>query len=239
MNSHIHIVPVGTNPTPSLGFIDSEMPVSKVCLICSENIDNRVNTDIGKKLRESEDEIKRVLAVSGIKNVTTIRVDPWDYQMILDKILDYANAEKEKDPSLRFHINFTSGTHVICAAVCSAAFYIGADLYYVMNNEEHMDIGESVCVFPIPSLPDVSGLKGNVLKVLFLLEDGDWVKNETLMKSTSLTPSKLGYQTKVLKEYGLVEGCREGREVKWKLTYSGKVAVKVLRRPLERVLINK
>lgn len=234
MVRHIHIIPVGTNPIPSLGFIDSKMPLNKVCLICSDNIDNRVNTDIGSKLNESKESIIRTLKTAG-REYTVVNVDPWNFQDILDSVLDFAYDEKERDPSTTFHINITSGTHVICAAVSSAAFFIGADLYYVMNNNEHNDIEDPVPIFQIPNLPDISNLKDNMRKTLLLLDGGDWVRNSDLLsEDESLTPSKLGYQTKVLKDYSLIECRNRGREVDWRLTYSGKVAIRTMGRPLKK-----
>ena len=228
---HIHIIPVGINPRPSLCAFGSGIPIDTVYLICSEDISGKVNTDVPSKLKESESEIASVFR-SAYKDVHSVYVNPWEYQEILDKVLDIASQESLLHPDAVFHINFTSGTHVLCGAVCSAAFYIGADLYYAMNNDEQVEKVRGPRRFQIPSLPDVSSIGRMTRQVFFLLEEGKTITNRSLLESTGMTPSKLGYHMRVLNGYGLVEKSHVGKEVHWGLTYSGKVAQKVMGRPM-------
>lgn len=227
----VHIIPVGTNPKPAISVMQSKMPVRMVCLLCSEELGSMVKTDIQERLRFAEIQVDEVFRKSDVDDVRTIRVDPWDYQGIINEVIDTAMDIRSSHQDAVFHINFTSGTHVMCGAVCSAAFYIGADLYYIMNRDELM-VDDPVRHFTIPNFPDVSRIKGNTRQILFLMEGGGWKKNEDLMTETGLTPSKLGYHTRVLLEYDLIERHRDGRKVCWRLTESGRVAVKVMSRPL-------
>lgn len=231
---HIHIIPVGINPKPALSVMQSDMPVQKVHLICSEDMGGKLNSDMIDRLSRSEEEIVSTLWKSDIDGVIVSRVDPWDYQAIIDKVMDIAALERLEHPDAQFHINFTSGTHVTCGAVCSAAFYIGADLYYIMNRDDQEGIDDPVRRFQIPSLPDVSRIKGKTIDVLFLLEGAGWIDNSVLKEGTGMTSNKLGYHTRILREYGLIESKRLGKEVQWRLTYSGKVATKVIGRPMRK-----
>lgn len=231
---HIHIIPVGINPKPALSVMQSDMPVQKVHLICSEDMGGRLGQDVIDRLSRSEEEIAAAFKRTDVDGVDISRVDPWDYQAIIDRVMDIAASERSEHSDAQFHINFTSGTHVMCGAVCSAAFYIGADLYYIMNRDEQDGIDDPVRRFQIPSLPDVSKIKGRTIDVLFLLERGEWTENSVLKDGTGMTPNKLGYHTRILRDYGLIESRRDGKEVRWRLTYSGKVATKVIGRPMRK-----
>lgn len=237
MSYHVHICCVGSNPDPSLAMTRSKIPVDSVFLICAnEDAYANVNLELNQKLKQSENKIEFILGENGIANVSKRRVNSWKFQEIIDCVLDIA-AEVEKDhDDVKYHINFTSGTHVMAGAVSCAAFYIGADLYYVLNKKEHPDITaeNETQTFLIPFIPDVQKLKGETKSILFLLKENEEISNNTLLSNTKLSPSKLGYHTKVLKQYDLIQQSRHGKEVFWKLTYSGKVAVKILKRPLKK-----
>ncbi len=237
MEYHVHICCVGTNPDPSVAMTRSGIPIDCVYLLCAkEDAYGAANVEMNRKLRASENEVENILRRDGIPAVEIRRVDPWDFQGIIDRVLDIVAEVDSRRSGARYHINFTSGTHVMAGAVSCAAFYIGADLYYVRNREDHADIsaGNELQRFSIPFIPDVEKLKGSTREVLFLLDDGGYTANSVLLQNTGLTPSKLGYHTKVLKGYGLVEQDRSGKEVSWKLTYPGRVAVRILRRPLKK-----
>lgn len=234
MAFHVHIIPVGINPKPSLCAFGSEIPIDKVYMICSEDISKKINNDTPAKLKASEQEIESVFK-SAYKEVRSVYVDPWDYQEILDKVLDIASKESIEHPDSVFHINFTSGTHILCGAVCSAAFYIGGDLYYAMNNDEQVEKTKEPRRFQIPCLPDVSNIGKRTREVFFLIKEGKNTTNRSLIGETGMTPSKLGYHMRVLSGYGLVEKRHVGKEVHWTLTYSGRVAQKVMGRPVSKI----
>ena len=236
MAYHVHICCVGTNPDPSLAMTRSGIPIDSVFLLCAnENAYSSVNPEMNQKLKQSENKIEFILSENGISSVTKRRVNSWKFQEIIDCILDIAADVEKEHEDVSYHINFTSGTHVMAGAVSCAAFYIGADLYYVLNKKEHPEITaeNETQTFIIPFIPDVQKLKGETATVLFMLKENEEISNSTLLDKTQLSPSKLGYHTKVLKQYDLIQQSRQGREVFWSLTFSGKVAVKILKRPLK------
>ena len=117
-------------------------------------------------------------------------------------------------------------------AACCAAFYIGADLYYIMNKEDHgeMTAEEELKLFNIPSLPDVSRIKGLTKDTLLAVEAHRRLSNGDLRRITGLSPSKQGYHTGLLNHMGLIESERYGTEVTWSITYSGNIAARILMR---------
>ena len=239
MGYHVHICCVGTNPDPSIAMTRSDIPIDCVYLLCAnKDAYSGENSEINTKLRESENKIEYILRENGIENVEIKRVDSWDVREIIDCVLDIAAEVNAQKTDAKYHINFTSGTHVMAGAVCCAAFYIGADLYYVMNRKDHAGInaGDETQRFFIPFIPDVDKIKGETRKVLFLLKESEYTPNSFLLDNIApkMSPSKLGYHTKILSGYGLIEQERSGKEVKWKLTYSGMVAVRILKRPLNQ-----
>jgi len=227
---HVHIINMGTNPDPSLAMTRNRIPIDKVYLLCAKDISGSVGPEIYEKLKNAERQTVEVLKENGIREIEVRRVESWEFQSIIDEILGIASKENARDMDVKFHINFTSGTHVMAGAACAAAFYIGADLYYVMNREEHKDLTatEEMRVFGIPSLPDVSSIKKLTKKVLMKIYESGPIQNSELMMFTKLSPSKLGYHTKVLKEMDLIEREREGTSVIWKCTYAGNIAYKII-----------
>ena len=117
-------------------------------------------------------------------------------------------------------------------AACCAAFYIGADLYYVMNKGDHGNLTaeEELKMFTIPSLPDVSKIKGFTKETLLVIERNRRLSNKELREITDLSPSKQGYHTGLLNSMGLITSERIGIEVVWSITYSGNIASRILMR---------
>ena len=227
MTRNVHICSVGTNPDPILAVTRSDIPIDAVYLVCSDD-DGRLNKVVMDRLKSSEKTIRSCFASLKIE-VSRLSVDPWDYQSILDRYLDIASSERKSDEKVEFHINVTSGTHIMGVAAASAAFFIGADLYYVMDETEHEVSGSPLRRFQIPSLPDVSKLKGGNKLILNNLTE-DWTPNMELRDSTGYSPSKLGYHTGRLISAGLIEKKNVGKESHLRLTYSGIVAKRMMNR---------
>ena len=233
---HVHLCNMGTNVDPSIAMTRGSIPIDKVYLLCSKNIENSVRPEIYRALITAEQETIRILNGNDIKDVEVKKIESWDFQSVIDEILDIASTEKRDDLDVRFHINFTSGTHVMAGAACCAAFYIGADLYYVMNKDEHEGLTamDEMRVFSIPSMPDVSSIKGISKDVLLKINDNGSMMNSELLGCANEQANVLGYHTGVLKRMGLIEDERKGNKVRWKCTYAGNIACKLIRRPVSR-----
>ncbi len=223
---------MGKNVDPSVAVTRSRLPIDKVYLLGTKDISSVVGDKYYAELKEAERRTVEILESNGIRNVEIIEIESWDFESTIDAILNIASKEKQIHDDVRFHINFTSGTHVMSGAACCAAFYIGADLYYVMNKEDHGDLNaeEEIRIFDIPSLPDVSRIKGLTKDILLEIERNGNLSNLELRRISGLSPSKQGYHTGVLNSMGLIAAERSGSEVIWSVTYSGKIASKILMR---------
>ena len=232
MSYHVHICNLGKNVDPSVAVTRSRLPIDKVYLLGTKDISSVVGDKYYAELKEAERRTVEILESNGIRNVEIIEIESWDFESTIDAILNIASKEKQIHDDVRFHINFTSGTHVMSGAACCAAFYIGADLYYVMNKEDHGDLNaeEEIRIFDIPSLPDVSRIKGLTKDILLEIERNGNLSNLELRRISGLSPSKQGYHTSVLNSMGLIAAERSGSEVIWSVTYSGKIASKILMR---------
>lgn len=232
MSYHVHICNMGKNVDPSVAVTRSRLPIDKVYLLGTKDISSVVGDKYYAELKEAERRTVEILESNGIRNVEIIEIESWDFESTIDAILNIASKEKQIHDDVRFHINFTSGTHVMSGAACCAAFYIGADLYYVMNKEDHGDLNaeEEIRIFDIPSLPDVSRIKGLTKDILLEIERNGNLSNLELRRISGLSPSKQGYHTGVLNSMGLIAAERSGSEVIWSVTYSGKIASKILMR---------
>ena len=236
MAYHVHICNMGTNVDPSIAVTRSKIPIDKVYLLCSkEEIKEEIGEKNYKKLKEAEEETLKILEDNRIRDIEIVRIDSWIFESIVDAIMDIAAHEKSIREDTELHINFTSGTHVMAGAACCAAFYVGADIYYVMNKEEHRNLTaeEEIRIFPIPSLPDVSKLKGLTKNVLGEIADKGTVSNQGLMESFRLSPSKIGYHTSVLKKKRLLISENDGAKVKWSITEPGRIVHRIMRRKTE------
>lgn len=232
MAYHVHICNMGKNVDPSVAVTHSNIPIDKVYLLGSKDIRGRVGEKYYLELKEAEKTAVDILKNNGVRNVEVREVESWDFESTIDVILDIAATERQNRGDVKFHINFTSGTHIMSGAACCAAFYIGANLYYIMNKEDHGDLTaeEELKLFNIPSLPDVSKIKGFTKDTLLAIEKSGRLSNRDLRDITGLSPSKQGYHTGVLSSMGLIESERSGTEVIWTITYSGNIASRILMR---------
>lgn len=229
---HVHICNMGKNVNPSVAVTRSNLPIDKVYLLGSKDIRSRVGEQYYIELKEAEKKAMQILKNSGVEEVIVKEVESWDFESTIDAILDIASLERRLRDDVTFHINFTSGTHIMSGAACCAAFYIGADLYYVMNKGDHGNLTaeEELKMFTIPSLPDVSKIKGFTKETLLVIERNRRLSNKELREITDLSPSKQGYHTGLLNSMGLITSERIGIEVVWSITYSGNIASRILMR---------
>lgn len=234
MPYHVHICTLGTNVDPSVAVTRSKIPIDKAYLLGAMDDLGESYKETSKKLKSAEEAAVGTLKSAGIE-VQVERVMSWDFESVVDTILDIDSVERSKHSDVKFHINFTSGTHVMSGAACCAAFYIGADIYYVMNRREHEVTAEGeVRSFDMPNLPDVGGIKGHTRETLLLLFEKGSMHNRELMLCTGLSSSKQGYHTSVLNRMGLIEKDSKGKEVIWSVTYSGRIASRILMRSASR-----
>ena len=232
MPYHVHICCVGRNKDPVLAFTKSDLKVDRMYLLVSDNSGGSVSEEVLRDLKRTEDDVVETLDGLSVEH-ETVGIDSWDYESTIDAVLDIAAKESREHDDVRFYINVTSGTHVMTAAITSAAFFIGAELYYVINDREQQVTSDNrVRRFPIPNLPDVSKMKGLLKSALLIIASGS-ISNSELKRRLDLTSSHVGYYTGVLQKQGLICSNSHGTEKNWYATYSGKVAARILARKQE------
>ena len=188
---HIHIAPMGESTQPvtkafqALGF-------DKLYLLYSE------------KLQKSIEYVTESLSSFNVE-VVPIPVSGFLFQEIVDAI--YRIYESENGKGVSFSINITGGTNLMAAAACSCAFFIGATIYYVMNDDR--PVKEQVKSIPTPKTPNLAALKPETRRILrFILkmvEEGGYATTAELKDEFNKSKQSLNYQINILRNEGLVE----------------------------------
>ena len=188
---HIHIAPMGESTQPvtkafqALGF-------DKLYLLSSE------------KFQKSIEYVTESLSSFNVE-VVPIPVSGFLFQEIVDAI--YRIYESENGKRVSFSINITGGTNLMAAAACSCAFFIGATIYYVMNDDR--PVKEQVKSIPTPKTPNLAALKPETRRILrFILkmvEEGGYATTAELKDEFNKSKQSLNYQINILRNEGLVE----------------------------------
>lgn len=203
-NLNVHIALIGKTKEPVLkGF--QFYAVDKLYLLHSPD-----SRDFA--FQKTAEGVRKRLATVGFRKVILMQINPFDMHSIIQSIVQI--MEQEKQASI--HINITGGTNLMAGAACSAAFFIGARTYYVLD-ENKLPTGstlkDQILELPIPSIPYVRCLQGNQLKILKrLLEHGGTTSNTRLRFELKISPQKLSYHLKQLEAKGFVttnRGCEE------------------------------
>ena len=219
MTYHVHLYNVGLKPDTAFNVIRSDIPMDKLILL---NNDNPECEKVEKIIEERFEQFP-------IK-VENADINPWDYHNVFNKVLELYRKECRTHGDVRFHINFTMGTSIVVGAVCSAAYSINADLYYIQE-KCYSGIGEDRLIrIDVENIDELMELKSKkkILKTFMTFKDGRPKTNKEL-RGESLSPSTLSYHTSQLQKIGLIE--REGsvRNANWILTEKGKQVMNRLR----------
>ena len=122
MTYHVHLYNVGLKPDTAFNVIRSDIPMDKLILL---NNDKPEFEKVEKIIKERFEQFP-------IK-VEKANINPWDYHNVFNKVLELYREECRTHGDVKFHINFTMGTSIVVGAVCSAAYSINADLYYIQE----------------------------------------------------------------------------------------------------------
>lgn len=162
----------------------------------SEFAFNSFAQNLGQQLREV-----------GFEHVTLKEINPFDMQSVIDAILWI--ADRESPP---FYINITGGTNLMAGAACSAAFFVGAQAYYVVGKAGSQQEDQRVLELPVPNIPYYRTLDKTQLLVLKEIRElGGEVENASLRYELGMSPQILSYHVKELTRKRLV--CTERRSV--------------------------
>ena len=205
MVQHIHICPVGFYDSPILEAVGGPLPADKFYFLYNNH---EKSMEALKKIRES-------LETLGQKDMYDVEIDPFDYSSTINAIMRIHHEEKRVDPDSRFYINFTSGTNIVAGACCSASYFIGATLYYVMNSEYAPELKRSDCIKVIqtPRMPDL-------MRICSKDEGATIPELEVYMESSA---QKINHHINSFVDSGLVVKEKVGRNVILRGTEQGRM----------------
>jgi len=223
---NIHIIGVGYKPEPILKIIRSDMPCDRIHLLWNEET----------KITEAKEKIVSTLKEMGFDddNLITNKVDAFDYQDILNKIMVICQQEKIKaddsDNKVRFFFNMTHGTRLMTGAMSTASLLIGGQLYYLKEEKEResVSINDLIIKIPAPKIPSLDSLteeRRRFLKKVCENKNGLTVSDLAIdFKSKQNVNQFVGF----FEENNLVERRREGRNTRIVATEIGMMAVQWL-----------
>ncbi len=208
---HVHLYNVGKKPDTAFNVIRAGIPIDKLYLL---NNEDPIYLEVEKVI------------IDGFKpfsiEVSPARIDPFDYHNVFNTVLDLYRSECAIHDDVRFHINFTMGTSIVVGAVCSAAYSINADLYYIQEACYSKTNEDQLIQIEIQNIDEIAELRKRkqTLEVFRKFSDRGFKTNEDLMGSLK-TPSSLSYHTKYLHQAGLIERRGSVRNTEWVLTEKG------------------
>ena len=142
----------------------------------------------------------------------------------------------------------------MAAAACSTAFFIKAEIYYVMYDREKAERGEEqdpveerVIRIPTPKIPNVNGLGPATREILeYILDnDGPDLTSVDVADAFGYSRQALKHHTDILKKEGIIEvekWTRNNRLSKISLTQEGRMVagwIKNLNRTDKRITKSK
>lgn len=213
MTTSVHICPVGFYPEPVTAVLGSGLVSDRFYLLYNQH----------PKSLQARDDIKAVFVNAGITDIEEREINPFEYGHVLSTLMCIYNEELEKDPDTEFYINFTSGTNIVAGACCSAAYFIGATLYYVMNPEEYPDLkkNERIRVINIPRIPDISKMKTTARDILILICENDGIGLDELASKMQSSSQKMNHHLNNFVDSGLIYKEKVGRHVRLHATEQG------------------
>ena len=137
------------------------------------------------------------------------------------------------EPSTEFTINITGGTKLISAAAYYSSYYIRAVPWYsqYITDENGNPIEEECGVFPIKApmaidMSNYSQLSRRILKFIYEWEQrqkdrSQHLTNQMIADNFGRTKQSIGHHIKNLKEDGLIDIEKVGRDNKISLTEHG------------------
>lgn len=197
---HIHIASVGSGTENVVTGFNAASSIDKLYLIASN-----------QRKHSAEDLEKRMTSL-GIE-CHTIGVSGFNFQEIVDAIYGIY-GENVNTKNVRYTMNITGGTNLMAAAACSTAFFIKAEIYYVMYDREKADRGEEqdpiekrVIQIPTPKIPNVNGLGPATREILeyILNNDDSDLTSVDVAEAFGYSRQALKHHTDILKKEGIIK----------------------------------
>jgi|GEM_PF-2662638 len=216
MEHHVHFYIIGSKPETAFIAVD-KMPLDKMYVL---NNDSELFSSFEKEV---------VSGFKGIrKPVEVVRVNPFDYYDVFNRVREIADREVSGNPETVFHMNITMGPRPGTCALDSIAHSYNSDLYYIQEGIYTESGRDELKVIRIENYTIILELKKKpaTLDVFMRFIEKNSISNSELSDYVG-SPTALSYHTKYLSSNGLIE--RNGiRNAVWSLTDLGSQVIKRL-----------
>ena len=200
---HVHLAFAGKVPDPTLNTIKAiPSAIDKVVLLYSKSDD-----DVYKKTTEI---LEEKLGEMGYDCESKI-IRAFDFLNIVDTIYGVYERYADADRNTRFSVDITNGTNLMSAAACNTAFFMNADVYYMMDRRIFDDkpLEELLVTIPSPKIPDAKRLGELSIDMLrFIAEEQDRhheVCNVDVARQFDMKPQAVMYHINRLLDAGVIE----------------------------------
>ncbi len=218
MAYHVHLISIGKKAETAFNVIKSDMKMDKIYLLNNDK----------EEYVAVENEVRDVFSKFPLDGIITANINPFDYDDVFKTVIELYNMEYEYHPEgVVFHINFTMGTRITVGAMCSAAYSINADLYYVQEACYSPTGKDELIRIQIENIKELTDLKSKkqILDTFRKFSDRGPKTNEDLIGSLK-SPSSLSYHTSYLSKAGLIKRFNGVRNGSWILTEKGEQVMK-------------
>ena len=218
MEYHVHIISVGKKAETAFNVIRSDIKMDKIYLLNNDN----------EEYVAVENEIRDVFSKFPLDGIITANINPFDYDNVFKTVIDLYNMEVDDHPDgVMFHINFTMGTRIAVGAMCSAAYSINSDLYYVQEACYSSTGKDELIRIQIDNIKELMDLrsKKQILETFRKFSDRKPKTNDDL-KGSLKSGSSLSYHTSYLSKAGLIKRFNGVRNGSWILTEKGEQVMK-------------
>ncbi len=182
-----------------------------------------------KMLEVAKEAKKRIEGINGANMCEIIKINPFDFQDILMKII---GIKKTAEADAEISVNITGGTNIMASAALVACFTIGADAFYLKKGEpgSQLPLEASIIEIPVPKIPLDSLTKPQRKLLKSIYDRGGKVNKVTTTLSIDMNKKKgtITSLLKKLKKNGLVILEVSGREKVVALTNAGKLFAQLL-----------
>ncbi len=198
---HLHIAFAGKDPDPTLNAIKAiPTAIDEVVILYStskEGIYEKTAAYLMEKLIEM-----------GYGCESRV-IRAFDFLNIVDTIYDVYEKHTERSSGTKVSVDITNGTNLMAAAACNTAFFIGSDVYYMLDGRlPHDSLEELLITIPSPKIPDVGRLGELSLKMLaFIAREQDLgheVCNVNVANEFGMKAQAVVYHIRRLIDAGLV-----------------------------------
>jgi len=165
--------------------------------------------------QQTAEEVQQNLATVGFTNVQLVQIDPFDMYNIINTILHIVDNEQQAN----IFINITGGTNLMSGAACSASFFIGAQAYYILDENKlptNSTLKSQIIELPIPRIPYIKTLQDTQMKILHTIHNNDGtITNTQLRHELQMSPQKTSYHIKELHNKGFIILKRGHEEIQY------------------------